>query len=53
MIQRKLTKASRLVNIDRLTNVNAGSIKGGKGSSQDSIFVDVPKIEIPKIEIRF
>lgn len=52
MKKRKLTKASRLVNIDRLTNVNAGSIKGGKGSPQDSIFVDVPKIDIPEIVIR-
>lgn len=50
MKKRKLTKASRLVNIDRLTNQNAGSIKGGKGSPQDSI--SVPKIDIPEIVIR-
>lgn len=52
MRKKKLTKASHLANIDRLTNVNAGSMKGGKGSPQDSIFVDVPKIDIPEIVIR-
>ena len=45
MKKRNLTKASRLANIDRLTNLNAGAIKGGKSSPQDSIFVDVPKID--------
>lgn len=50
MKKRNLTKASRLVNIDRLTNINAGLIKGGKGSPQDTIFV--PKIDIPEIVIR-
>lgn len=52
MKKRNLTKASRLANIDRLTNQNAGAIKGGKSSPQDSIFVDVPKIDIPEIVIR-
>lgn len=52
MKKRNLTKASHLIHIDKLTNTKAESIKGGRSSTQDSIFVELPKIDFPEIIIR-
>lgn len=50
MKKKKLTNASRIIDIDRLTKVDSNALKGGRRADQDTILV--PKIEIPKIIIR-